>query len=210
MPDTTPISKLATPFAYLMMAVHVIGAGVGVYALMTLAGDALPAWQSAVLLRAIFLVPLFVFFEQLWFLEANVYPRTTYGIVQSSVPMIATVAFSYWHFGSWLEVALNLSMPMLGFTGLVWLVASFVFPVIIVMNDPSPRAVGTILAVLVVYSMFIIPTVGVLISLFTFAGQTLFAGGITLTAVFLLLSMAGMIALEGYRYLTALGAFEKK
>jgi len=207
MPDKIVVSKIVIANTFLMALVHIAGAALGIYALMVLAGDALPGWQIAILERSMFFVPLFVLFEQLGFFAAGAYPRTTIGVFQSALPMVATVAFSYWHFGSWLNVWLDLAMPMLGITGLVWLVAGIGFPIVAFIQEPSLGSIGLGLFFLAMYSFFIIPAVGVLISLFTFAGHTIFANGVTNTAVFLLVSMVGIILSEGYRYAVALGAF---
>lgn len=207
MPDKVVVSKIVITNTFLMALVHIVGAALGIYALMVLAGDALPGWQIAILERSMFFVPLFVLFEQVGFVGAGAYPRTTVGVFQSALPMVATVAFSYWHFGSWLNVWLDLAMPMLGITGLVWLVAGIGFPIVAFIQEPSLGSIGLGLFFLAMYSFFIIPAVGILISLFTYAGQTIFANGVTSTAVFLLLSMVGIILTEGYRYAVALGAF---
>ncbi|MEI6510986.1 MAG: hypothetical protein WCO25_03005 [Candidatus Uhrbacteria bacterium] len=210
MPDAAPInkvSKVVVANMFAMVIVHIAGAALGIYALMVLAGDALPGWQVAVLERSMFFVPLFVLFEQVGFVAKGAFPRTTGGVIGSVIPMVATVAFSYWHFGNWLNVALDLSMPMLGITGLVWLVAGVGFPIFAFIEEPGFAAIGLGLFFLAMYSFFIIPAVGVLISLFTYAGSMIFANGVTSMAVLLLLSMVGIILSEGYRYATALGAF---
>lgn len=203
-----PANKVAAGYMFFMAFAHIAGAALGIYALMVLAGDALPGWQIAILERSMFFVPLFVLFEQLGFFAAGAYPRTTAGVFQSAIPMVATVAFSYWHFGSWLNVWLDLAMPMLGVTGLVWLVAGIGFPVVTFIQKPSFESIGLGLFFLAMYAVFIIPTVGVLVSLFTYAGQTVFADGVTTTGVFLLISMVGIILSEGFRYAKALGGSE--
>ena len=209
MPDTAVVSRVAIANMVVMVLVHIAGAALGIYALMVLAGDALPGWQVAILERSMFFVPLFVLFEQVGFVAKGAFPLTNAGVVRSAIPMIATVAFSYVHFGgSWLHVALDLSMPMLGLTGLVWLVAGIGFPILAFIQEPGIAAIGLGLFFLAMYALFIIPAVGVLISLFTYAGSTIFANGMSNTAVLLLLSMAGIIVAEGYRYAMALGAFD--
>lgn len=150
MPEKIVVSKIAFANMAVMALVHIAGAALGIYALMVLAGDALPGWQIAIL---------------------------------------------------------DLSMPMLGLTGLVWLVAGIGFPILAFIEEPGFAALGLGLFFLVMYAMFIIPTVGVLISLFTYAGSTIFANGVTNASVLLLVSMVGIILSEGHRYATALGAF---
>ncbi len=210
MPDAAPVNKVdgvAIANMFAMVIVHIVGAALGIYALMVLAADALPGWQIAILERSMFFVPLFVLFEQIGFVAKGAFPRTTAGVIGSAIPTVATVALSYWHFGNWLNVALDLSMPMLGITGLVWLVAGIGFPIVAFIEEPGLAAIGLGLFFLAMYSFFIIPAVGVLVSLFTYAGSTIFANGVTNASVLLLLSMVGIILSEGYRYATALGAF---
>lgn len=203
MSDKVPISNLAVGYALLMSAVHVVGAGLGIWALTRLAGDALPGWQTAVLEQAMFFVPLFVVFEQFFLVTFGAYPKHPVGMIGQAVPLIATAVISYaWSDGSWARVWFDLAMPMLGVTGLIWIAAGIVWPTTEFFKKPGLESAGTALTFFAVYAIFIIPSVGVLVSIFTYAGSGLLSAESTTSSALLVASMAGIILAEAFRYAT--------
>jgi len=205
MPDKT--SVVATGYLFFMAFVHVVGAALGIYALMILAGDALPGWQIAILERSMFFVPLFVLFEQIMLGVVGAYPKTALGVLGHAIPLCATAILSYVQSdGSWNRVWFDLAMPMLGVTGLIWVALGIAWPAIELVRKPSLETAGMAAGFFAAYAIFIIPSVGVLVSMFTYAGRGLFSGNATLGSALLVVSMAGIILAEAFRYASISGS----
>lgn len=204
---TVPTNRLAAGYMFFMAFAHIAVAALGIYALMVLAGDALPGWQVAILERSMFFVPLFVLFEQIMLAAAGAYPKTALGVLGHAIPLSATAVLSYVQSdGSWNRVWFDLAMPMLGVTGLIWVALGIAWPAREFISKPSLGTAGMAAGFFAAYAIFIVPSVGVLVSMFSYAAHGLFSGNATFGSVLLVLSMAGIILAEAFRYATIFGS----